>query len=277
MKIPPTISCSHATTILLLLLFSSTVLKAQVGDESEPKLHDSWVSAGLVWSFLDLGGTIPLPVDGPSTGVECGSFRDGTGDLLGPRIGFRHLLSNRIGVEASIELLFGSTRMSFPCLEEAGIRNVDGEVVPAVTEFVRDQERTDITITLGGSYYLVAGLFLELGLSASSLARSTISLSEQIVSPASATFVDGGGQTRAVIGSTGPDEAGMWSFGGVAGAGYELKAGSRFLVIPRVAVAWSSMPSEGTADHRLSVGVSGAYTFDLRPRSSSSPLEPAEE
>lgn len=265
--------------LLILLVLAPVVLSAQItSPEGDSTRFDSRVEIGISYSILSINGTVPLPGAALASGSECGLFQEGSGRLTGSQVGFHHSITSKFGLLVAAGVEVGGTTMSFPCVEEADIRLPDGRIVPAVTEFIRDEDRTDLSLGIGGTALLYRGAFAEVGL----LLRYTLgaerSYTENIVTPASATFVDGGQQTRHLGGgSYGVGDG--WEIGGMIGLGYLLPAGDRLELIPRVTAGlpMKSNNESGISSARVSFGLSAAYSFELFPGEQSSPLEPGSD
>ncbi len=262
---------------LFLLILAPLLLSAQERAE-DSTLFDSRIEVGLGTSLLQVNGTLPLPGRSLSDGPGCGLFREGSGQLLGPRIGLHYQLGSAFGLFGSTGLDFGSTEMSFPCVEVADIRLPDGRVVPAQTEFVREEQSTDLMVQIGGSLQFYKGAFLESGLQWRMSVGMERSYAENIVTPQSASFVDGGAQSRPL--GVGLDEsAGGWAIEGILGLGYLLPAGERLSIVPRITGVMTFRTEHENEIRRagVSIGLMAAYRFNLLPRSQSSPLEPGSD
>lgn len=222
----------------------------------------------------DLDASFNVDRDGLVASGPCGEYSDGTTAGFVAGVFGEVAISHVMGIVASAGLVHRDAEMRYPCVDPAGTRMPDGSVAAAVTEFRADARYDVIALDLGialrpFSFPLVGTVTPSLAYCAS----AEYSASERIVTPVEASFVDGGGQERAI--GSGAFEAGDIAFGIAASVGYEARIARGLFLVPRVG-AFVGLSDEIAAGAIRSSGLSATLGLFYRfasGREASSPIE----
>ncbi|MEO6047186.1 MAG: OmpA family protein, partial [Candidatus Kapaibacterium sp.] len=201
-----------------------------------------------------------------SESSDCGRFERGTGGS--PLIGITLESPLKDQFRWSILADFHETNgtLRFPCVDPASIRLPDGSVVPALTDHVADisysQLAAKFLIDVQPSF--LPALRFSVGPALTMITSGRYSAREEVVSPANAEFVGGGGQVRQYGADTFTDGTTL-SFGIVGGISYRATAGDRFTIAPGISGLMKltdDLPSVHMRTHTIAATLALIYRID---------------
>ena len=228
--------------------------------------------AGIVRGGLDAAFNITRA--GVVHDGECGRYEHGAMSGFVAGIMGELPVASSIGLTASTEFAHRDAELSYPCIDPAGTRMPDGTVADATTEF-RAVTSYDVIAIAAGATIRPFALPFVVGLTPtlSVCSGARYDARETIVTPTSASFVEGG-QSRHV--GTGHFETGDVSFAFKAALWYEARIARRWFIVPRVAgfvglsdeLAAGALRSSGLD---FTLGIVYHFTPGTNP---STPIEP---
>jgi len=210
--------------------------------------------------------------------TDCGAYEDGSesGIVLGALAELP--LTHVLGVTAGVELALRDASLAYPCVDPAGARMPDGSIAPARTEFQSETSYSLLTLRLGATLRPATVPFIiALGPAFSISSSADYTAREVIVSPGEATFVDGGGQERAIgSGAFGSGDVSV-ALGGAIW--YEAPIGRHWSIVPRLAGS-IALTDEIAAGGTRATGLQATLgiTYRLPPRETvATPIDPGAE
>ncbi len=176
---------------LLLLLFLPFELRPQSSDVSAELFYNEialTIGARLETGQLS-GGSLPISPE--LAAAACGTFESGSETGIGPFARLEWSPQGLVILRAGLSLGTLEQSQDFLCREIADIRTGAGTTEAARTRFVREVDATQIGFEIGVGYRLADRWVVGADLIGSGFIAGDVRTSEEVVTPAGATFVDG--------------------------------------------------------------------------------------
>ena len=221
--------------ILVLLGCWMLIPKPTATAQAKPDSLKTARVSGFVGYILD-GFTCKYAVAAGgaiTTSAACGAFENGNDTSLEIGVGYARDFSSRLGLRGLLTFRNGAFQQSFNCTDPAQILTPTG-TTQALTRFVNRVNVSTISLSLLGDFQPFAiPLRISAGPAVSITIQEDYSADEEVVTPITAEFLEGG-QTRNIGAGSGNGD--HISVAADAEAAYPIIAGESLRLLPSVAV-----------------------------------------
>ncbi len=250
--------------VAMLVLWSYSYCQEQ---QPQERAFSVGAYGGYSWNFLNGNFAIDPLTGGFTSSATCGSFETGSGSGIVLGGTFQFPLIDNLFLSFSPEYLDRSGDLRYECVDPANTRLPNGQVVTALTDHVAQVSHSSLLgrFMLGVQPFRLPLLF-SIGPYAGLNIKSSYTVHEEIVTPASAEFLFGG-QTR--VYGTDDFEAESLSFGLTGSIRYELPAGERLSIIPELSYLLAlsdDVPEAGLSINSLRATLGVLYHFSKEPQ-----------
>jgi hypothetical protein len=260
---------------LLLLVVATARSIAQTTPPPARGEYDVAIGIRIGQAMHDLSANIDVPTTTGADSAHCGIFQEGSGDAFDVGLIGSFRFNQWLAVDAGIGASFVSDRLAFPCLERADIRQPDGTLTSAQTEFVRASTGNLYEAELGLRAMPVRSVPVWIGMVGRIRIEESadVEYQEEVVAPVGAIFL-GIGEIRPIATRRNDVMSASLTFGPTVSA--DIRVGERVRLRPQLSYLFDLGDlgaSPSLRRNRFHTSLSLEFLFSTG-NAHSTPLEP---